>query len=104
MNMLLHPPRYTFDDFCRLIPDGQKADLIDGVIYMASPDNTDAGELNAWLIAVLLTFVLRKNLGKIYGSRIAFRLDRHSGPEPDIGFVRKSRLPRVKRGYVAGPP
>lgn len=38
---------YTFEDFCALIPTGQKADLIDGVIYMASPDNTDA--LFMWL-------------------------------------------------------
>ena len=29
----------TIDDFFALVPDGQKADLIDGVIYMASPDS-----------------------------------------------------------------
>src|SRR5262249_48495267 len=40
---------FTFDDFCLLVKDGQKADLIDGVIYMASPDNTEAADLNVWL-------------------------------------------------------
>ena len=33
---------YTFEDFCRIIKDGEKGDLIDGEIYMSSPDNTDA--------------------------------------------------------------
>ncbi len=32
----------TVEDFFRLVPDGQKADLIDGVIYMASPDSLRA--------------------------------------------------------------
>jgi hypothetical protein len=27
--------RHTFEEFCRLLPDGQKGDLIDGVIYVA---------------------------------------------------------------------
>ena len=40
----------TFEDFCFLVKDGQKADLIDGVIYMASPDNLDANRLSKWLI------------------------------------------------------
>ena len=36
---------FTYDDFCALVHDDQKADLIDGVIYMASPENLEANEL-----------------------------------------------------------
>jgi hypothetical protein len=32
----------AFEEFLVLVEDGQKADLLDGVIYMASPDNTDS--------------------------------------------------------------
>ncbi len=35
----------TVEDFYDLVPDGQKADLIDGVIYTASPDSLCANEL-----------------------------------------------------------
>jgi Uma2 family endonuclease len=94
----------TFEDFCALVPDGQKADLIDGVIYMASPDNTDANLLNSWLCALLFLFVQGKKLGRIYISRVAFRLDEHNAPEPDIGFVSTARLDAVKRGRVEGGP
>jgi Uma2 family endonuclease len=94
----------SFDDFCLLVKDGQKADLIEGVIYMASPDNTDANLLNAWLYTLISVFARQRDLGKVFVSRVAFRLDDKNGPEPDIGFVRKDRLHLVKRGGVDGPP
>jgi Uma2 family endonuclease len=93
----------TFDAFCSMVPDGQKADLINGVIYMASPDNTDAGDLFAWLLTLLYDFCERHDLGKVYGSRIAFRLDDKNSPEPDIAVVLKGHLDRVERGHVLGP-
>jgi Uma2 family endonuclease len=94
----------TFDDFCLLANDDQKADLIDGVMYMASPDNTDANKLNAWLCALMSIFARRKDLGQVFVSRVAFRLDDKNGPEPDIAFVRKDRLHLVQRGRVEGAP
>jgi Uma2 family endonuclease len=94
---------YTFEDFCRIIPEDQKADLINGVIYMPSPENTDDNELFIWLVTVINLFVRRNKLGQVYGSRVAFRLAEKHGPEPDIAFVRNENMERVKRGGVEGP-
>jgi len=94
----------TFEDFCLIIKDGEKADLINGVIYMASPDNTDADDLFMWLGRLMGDFVEERELGRVFGSRVAFRLDKPQGPEPDIAFVRTDRLHLVKRGYVEGAP
>ncbi|MBI3823396.1 MAG: Uma2 family endonuclease [Planctomycetes bacterium] len=94
----------TFDDFCFLVKEGQKADLIDGVIYMASPDNTDAYRLNKWLLGVLDDFTIELDLGEMFGFRIAFRLDDTNSPEPDIAFLKKARLALVKRGFIDGFP
>jgi Uma2 family endonuclease len=95
---------YTFEDFCAIIRDDQKADLINGVIYMASPDNTDANDLMCWLGAILLLFICKYKLGRLFASRVAFRLDDSNGPEPDLGFVATERLHLVQRGYVDGGP
>jgi Uma2 family endonuclease len=95
---------FTYDDFCAIVQDGQKADLINGVIYMASPENTEANDLEGWLLMVIRGFVRRKDLGKVFVSRVAYRLDKKNAPEPDIGFVRKANLHRIKRGGVQGPP
>ncbi|MCL4191561.1 MAG: Uma2 family endonuclease [Thermoguttaceae bacterium] len=93
-----------FDDFCALVREDQKADLIDGIIYMASPDNTDANRLSGWLYTLISLFARRMGLGEVFISRVAFRLDSRNGPEPDIAFARKDRLDLVKRGRVDGPP
>lgn len=94
----------TFEDFCAVIREDQKADLIDGVIHMASPENTDANDLFLWLTSILHPLARRRKLGRVFGSRVAFRLAEKGGPEPDIAFVRADRLHLVHRGYVEGPP
>ena len=105
MHMKWRPDRhqFDFDDFCALVKDGQKADLIDGVIYMASPDNTEANDLNAWLVMVVRGYARRKKLGNVYCSRVALRLNKRNSPEPDLLFVKRERQHLVKRGYIDGP-
>lgn len=93
-----------FEEFFELIKDGQKADLIDGVIYMASPDNTDANKLNIWLASILEFFIEDGDLGDLFISRVAYRITGEHGPEPDIGFLPKELAANRKRGFVLGPP
>jgi Uma2 family endonuclease len=96
--------KYTFEDFCRIIKEDEKADLIDGVIYMSSPENTDDNTLLIWLLRLIADFVEERELGQVFVSRVAFRLEESHGPEPDIAFVRTDRLHIVKRGFVEGAP
>ena len=95
---------FTYEDFCALIREDQKADLIDGVIYMASPENIDAGRLFLWLLTVMSIYAEEQQLGEVFGSRIACRFDDRSAPEPDILFVRNEHADRLHRGGVEGPP
>jgi Uma2 family endonuclease len=95
---------YTFEDFCFLVREDQKADLIDGVIYMASPENIEANELFGWLFRLIGDFVEEKGLGRVFGSRVAFRLDDANAPEPDIAFVSQAHEDRIRRGRVEGAP
>lgn len=94
----------SFSDFLELIREDQKADLIDGVIYLASPENLEHNELVLWLGTVLGLFVQERGLGRVMLNRVAFRLTDRTAPEPDIAFVRSERLAIVKSGYVDGPP
>ena len=94
----------TFAEYCASIHDGEKADLLNGVIYMASPDNTDNSDLQSWLQALLFEFIGIYRLGKLFTSRVAFKLNNKNAPEPDIAFVSAKEAKRIKRGYVEGPP
>src|SRR5262249_42870057 len=100
MRTLARNKQVTYEEFRYLVKDGQKADLIDGVIYMASPDNTDAIELNTWLSRLLADFADEHDLGKVYVSRVACRFEETQAPEPDLLFVRKDRLHIVERGEL----
>ncbi len=77
---------YTFEEFACKVPDGKKADLLDGVIHMASPDNLAANRLNVWLSGVLDGIYGQKDLGEVFVSRVAFRLGRKRGPERTSRF------------------
>jgi Uma2 family endonuclease len=95
----------TFDEFCALIPDGQKADLIDGVIYVASPDSKRANETANFLITLTRMYVSRKKLGgQVYGGRFAFQLSLIDAPEPDAAYVSARRMRLVREGRMDGGP
>ncbi len=98
------PGFYTYDDFCVLTGE-QKADLINGVIYMASPENIEAHDLYFWLGRLIADFLEETEAGgRLFGSRVAFRIDDRNSPEPDLAYVRPSRVHLIKRGQVDGAP
>ena len=94
----------TVEDFYALVPDRQKADLLDGVIYVASPDTYHGDQYTNFLARLLAGFCEARDLGKVFGSRFAFRLSPHRCPEPDVAVVLASRLHLVDdHGMTGGP-
>jgi len=94
----------TVDEFFCLVPDGQKADLIDGVIYLASPDTRRNDRLGGLIKFLLQGYAEVKGLGEVYGSRFAFALSEFRAPEPDVAFVRNERLSLVEERRMVGGP
>ena len=91
----------TFEQFCALVPDGQKADLIDGVIYIASPDSRRSNRITAFVCHLLTGFVGARNLGgEVFVNRFAFRLTEMRAPEPDVAYVRPERLDLIEEGCM----
>lgn len=95
---------FTVDDFFALIEEGRKADLIDGVIYVASPDTPRHHKLAAFLEFVLSGYVERRKLGEVYGSRVAFVLTESDAPEPDVAFLSEERLDIIGDVRIQGSP
>jgi Uma2 family endonuclease len=95
----------SVEEFYRLVPDGQKADLIDGVVYMASPDSIRANELTLFLSWLFKGFIEARSIGgKVFFSRYACRLSEFSAPEPDVGYVCPERVGLVEHGGMRGGP
>ncbi len=95
----------TFETFCDLVEDGQKADLIDGVIFMASPDSKKANSLNLFLGNLLDGYIGAKEIdGDVFISRYACRINAVRAPEPDVGYVRPERIHLLHETYMDGGP
>ncbi len=94
----------TVEEFYCLVPDGQKADLIDGVIYMASPDTRRSDRLGGFTKFLMQGYAAVQGLGEVYGSRFAFELTQFRAPEPDAAFVRTERLHLVSERRMVGGP
>jgi Uma2 family endonuclease len=95
---------YTFTDFLELVHEDQKADLIDGEIYLASPENLDHNDLVRWLGTILGQFVEERGLGRLTINRVSYHLGKTTAPEPDLAVVLTDRLGSLRSGYGEGPP
>ncbi len=95
----------TVSEFFRLVPDGQKADLLNGVIYMASPDSIRSNDLTRFVMFLMDGYNSAKQVGgRVFVTRVAYRLTRYSAPEPDVGYVGPDRLHLIQATRVLGGP
>jgi Uma2 family endonuclease len=97
--------RITVEEFYQLVPDGQKADLLDGVIYMASPDSIRSNDLTGFIEYLMRGFnAARKLGGRVFVTRVAYRLSKYTAPEPDVGYVGPNRVHLIRATDVKGGP
>lgn len=86
---LLKTETYTTDDIYAL-PDGERAELIDGVIYNMAPPNRLHQEISLELSAEIRNYIKRKNGDcKVYPAPFAVFLnkDNRNYVEPDISVI-----------------
>lgn len=110
---LLPPPlregdRLTRDEFLRrweAMPDLKFAELIDGVVYMASPLTIAHGEIDA-LITIWLGHYAAYTLGCRVGNNLTWLMEQDA-PQPDIALriaPEYQGQSRVEGKYAAGAP
>ncbi len=88
-------PTVTDEDLLRLPRDGSKYELVDGEVRV-SPAGGRHGEVSGYLVALLVTFVRPRKLGKVFDSSTGFRMPKGNLRAPDVSFVATDRLPDGK--------
>ncbi|MGB6043445.1 MAG: Uma2 family endonuclease, partial [Pirellulales bacterium] len=86
---------------------GQPCELVRGHLVMMSPSGFEHGRVVAHITRLLGDFVVRKRLGVLTGAESGFQLARDPDTvrAPDVGFVRKDRVPRTPiPGFFPGAP
>ncbi len=98
--------RYEFERRYHAMPDGKKAELIEGIVYMASPVRiTKHGLPHAYIIGWLTTYQA-STPGVQVGDNATVIFDMDNEPQPDALLRKKeggsSRI--TADDYVAGAP
>ena len=99
------PPKQkmTFEEFLDWCDEDTLAEWVDGDIIMTSPASVPHQDLGSLLEGILRIFVEVHDLGKVLRAPFLMKLEtRPSGREPDLLFVSKKRLPRLKNTYLDG--
>ncbi len=80
---------YSIEDIYAL-PDGQRAELVDGQIYMMAPPSTEHQEISGSLYHKIRSYIENRNGGcKIYAAPFAVFLcgDDKTYVEPDLSVI-----------------
>ena len=87
------------------MPGLKKAELIEGIVYMASPVRADLHGIPHVDLATLLRVYATKHPGLLVADNATVRLDTLNEPQPDLLMMRENGQARVDAdGYISGAP
>jgi len=95
------PERMTYGEFLAWADEDTLAEWVDGEMVMYSPASDRHQDLVRFLVSVLGIYVETNNLGVVRPAPFQMKLER--GREPDLLFVAREHLGRLKETYLDGP-
>lgn len=106
MDTILHIRNWTDDELLALPDDGNKYEVMKGVLKM-SPTGIEHEYIGVRLILALGAFVKDHRLGVVVGSSAGFWMKNRDFLSPDVSFIVKERLKGYKRApkkFFEGAP
>ncbi|MEJ5199651.1 MAG: Uma2 family endonuclease [Anaerolineae bacterium] len=101
MAALEQPPRMTYEEFLAWADEDTLAEWVNGEVIMSSPASDRHQDLTRFLTAILSAFVETHNLGIVRPAPFQMKLEH--GREPDLLFLAREHLDRLRRNYLDGP-
>ena len=94
--------KMTYEEFLAWADEDTYAEWVDGDIVMVSPASTRHQDIVRFLGTVMSTYAEIRDLGRVILPPFQMKLP-NSGREPDIIFVAKEHLDRLRETYLDGP-
>jgi len=100
------PPQgdWTYADYTLLPDDGNRYEVIQGVIYMAPSPSIDHQEADANFVYYLHLHVKQAGLGRVFPAPIDVELASNDTVQPDVVVVLKNNYNRIEQGKIVGAP
>src|SRR5690348_5843898 len=96
---------YSLEEFEELdLPaDGNRYELIDGVVKVTPPAGMEHGSIGVEIILAIGAFDPQKRLGKSWAAT-RFQIAPGFGPAPDVAFITTAHLPPTTKSAVPTRP
>lgn len=95
------PRKLTYEEFLATLDEDTLAEWVDGEIVRMSPAKRGHQNIADFLLRVIADYVEVKGLGEVISAPFQMKLER--GREPDLLFVAKEHLERLKEQFLDGP-
>jgi Uma2 family endonuclease len=96
--------KVSYEEFMASSDEDVHAEWVDGTVIVMSPASALHQNLLGFLSSILRNFVEEKDLGEIFVAPMQMKLSsRPSGREPDLLFIKKENLGRLKETFLDGP-
>jgi len=94
----------SYEEFLNWCDEDTLAEWVDGKVVFYSPASDSHQNLSDWLTSILRIYAESKDLGIVRSAPFQMKLaELKRGREPDIIFVAKDNLPRLKTTHLDGP-
>lgn len=95
------PRRMTYQEFLAWADEDTLAEWVDGGVVMYSPASKQHQDIASFLSELLRFYVQLRDLGEVIQAPFQMKLEH--GREPDLLFVAREHLDRLKETYLDGP-
>ena len=98
------PPRTTMEVF-KMLPEGTRCELIEGIIYMSPAPTIDHQSVIVTLTGSLFNFAKKTKSGRVFTGPIDVYFDSERNAfQPDLIFITNSRSSIIKEDGIYGAP
>ncbi len=104
MAVAIQSPPKTLMEVYRMLPEGTRAEIIDGILYMSPAPLVNHQGLIMKLSSQLFFHCEENKLGEVFTSPIDVYLNNKNAFQPDIIFISKDNNSIVKEDGIYGAP
>lgn len=98
------PRKISYEEFLDWCDEDTLAEWVDGDIVMTSPCSSIHQAVSDFLLKILGLYVEQRELGRVISAPFQMKTGPAlSGREPDLLFIARENLGRLKRTYLEGP-
>ncbi len=98
------PGIFTFEEYLDIHEDHIPSEWLDGKVLIMAAASIAHQRIGSFLEVLLKIYCAKHEIGEVFRSPIAVKINIFAGREPDLFFIKKENLQIVKPTFINGAP